>query len=169
MVEVDFGLVVINPLASATSTNEGGRSGNQITKRCQVPNAVNGMLPIIKLVNVEDTQIREGIRALLAVWAQELEVVEALQTSSSARSSIFRRAEVWTSRLGHSWPWINAPQGFSRRASQSVGSSYNFQLSEYLLRQRLIQIENTWRPCYESPERREQALNEFFRYSYQWY
>jgi hypothetical protein len=138
------------------------------------PSTAEGMLPLIDLVNVEDAQIREGIRALLAIWARELEVVEVLQAGSSEGSSALGRtafvgAKVWTPRLGHSSPWVNTQQGFSRRTPKSGISLYDFQLSERLLRQRLVEIENTWQPYYESSERREKALNEFYQYSYQWY
>ena len=43
MVEAVLGLIVINPLATATSTNEGGMERQkQIKKRCPGPNDVNG-------------------------------------------------------------------------------------------------------------------------------
>lgn len=128
-----------------------------------------GMLPVVDLVNSEDEKIREGICALLALWARELELVPSSGSGSAERASYSENAEVWMSDLGHSSPWAEVRTGFSQRDSHSETSGYNFQYAELLLRKRLLQTKSAWLPYHESPERRERALNEFFRYAYQWY
>ena len=135
--------------------------------------SAEGMLPLFALVDNQDTAIREGVRALLAAWAIELKV----EHEASAESTGHQVApEVWHSQYGHSTPWLDSRQAFSERGSYSMSSLrrepapwLKYQMSESLLRSRLLQSEAKWSSYAFDSGSRQDALNVYFKYAYQWY
>lgn len=131
--------------------------------------SAEGMLPVTQLASCEHEITREGVRALLALWAVEL----GIAANSSVRdtgdpATNLEASSAWESKLGHYSPWISVTKGFSRRDRISPSQWENFQLAEYLLRSRLNEMRPMWE-SYTEREARNGALNRFFRYAYPWY
>ncbi|MEZ6135427.1 MAG: DUF4153 domain-containing protein [Pirellulaceae bacterium] len=141
----------------------------------------SGILPLFDLVDAEDVQIRDGVRALLALWAIELNVEPAASLAPAPREA---KTSVWKSPYGHATPWLKSPSVFrnrqsspsrSRNISESTTSPppknawHEFQWSDSLLRRELERTQAAWAPLASAPERRDEALNAFFKYAYQWY
>lgn len=120
-----------------------------------------GALAILPLVSHEQPEIREGVKALLATWAIELGVAEDPSDGEPKRGA-------WISNLGHSTPWSDIRLGFSRLDRESSVPWQNFQLSASNLKSKLLQQSQTWQP-YIDHQKREDALNTFFKYAYRWY
>lgn len=132
------------------------------------PSTAEGMLPVVGLINSQDEVIRNGARALLAVWAQELGVgtrgLSPLQGVDVANT-----VGVWQSSLGHRSPWMAVETGFSQHDRIADADWMNFQAAEARLRQRLIETRSAWSEFDRSLDSRRAALDAYFRYAYQWY
>ncbi|MEM7476535.1 MAG: DUF4153 domain-containing protein [Planctomycetota bacterium] len=151
-----------------------------------------GMLPMFQLIDHPTPEVREGTRALLAVWALDLGESESLERpstestpsdTSSSSAAIAQTGRPWESSLGHSSPWILIGKGFSDRDGSSTieyptsqGSAANqrsnqmgWQWAEEKLRQGLRAEKPKWLPYAEDPQLRVQALNRYFQFAYQWY
>ncbi len=126
--------------------------------------SAEGALPLVKLVDHEDPIIRDGVRAVLAVWAQELGVAPtALESDLSAYRGRYRP------ELGHTSPWLWVQAGFSRQGRVSDVPWHNWQLSEELLRSKLLDIETAWQPYAKDSTLRDRTVDAFYEYAYQWY
>ena len=142
-----------------------------------------GVLPLFALADHEDAKIRDGIRALLALWAQDLgvgtqSVVEVAQSSgqiefASSQNVSSQYDNLWKSALGHSTPWATVPNNFSDLDGSGLkkesGSSFDWQFAEQLLRSRLSETSEKWSTFDASRSERDEAINAFFQYAYQWY
>lgn len=126
--------------------------------------SAEGVLPLTDLVDVEDEVIRDGVRALLALWAEELGVVPANPAETSTEEAV----TAWRSEYGHSTPWLQSRYR-RRQATAEAAGWLGFQGAEYLLKHELEELEPKWREFGQSSARRREALNNFFRYTYQWY
>lgn len=126
--------------------------------------SVEGVLPVVELMDAEDPTVRNGARALLALWAAELEMIDV----SGRPNSELARAK-WVSDLGHSTPWIDLEHGFSRRGRRSVQNWLSFQWADSLLKQRLESQREKWEEFAHSQQLRNSAIDDFFQYAYQWY
>lgn len=139
-----------------------------------------GVLPLVDLADHPQIEIREGVRALLALWASKLELPSAIAPIDLTGTRVGPPREgsstpiqfgeiVWESEFGHSSPWI----GFQREPTRVGGalefSQLDFQIADQRLSQQLEQLESKWIEFARAPEKRDQALNTFFRYTYQWY
>lgn len=120
-----------------------------------------GALAIMPLIEHQQPEIREGVKALLATWAIELEIADDPAAGETSLGP-------WISNLGHSSPWCNLPQGFSQLDRVSEVPWQNFQLSAKSLENKLLQQQESWQPYIEQAER-QAALNTFFKYAYRWY
>ncbi len=132
-----------------------------------------GMLPLIALIDCQDETIRDGIRALMALWWQQLNSTaeDKRQTATSAAY-----AAAWHSELGHTSPWLSAGRGFTNRSRTNstprqahLVAWQNLQLAEQRLSRELVSCREKWEVYLRDEELRDQALNEFFKYSFQWY
>lgn len=137
-----------------------------------------GVLPLVALADHEDPKIRDGVRALLALWAQDLgvgtqSVVEESSTSGRAEIVSSQYDNLWKSGLGHSTPWATVPSSFSDLDHSGVNresaSSFDWQFAEQLLRSRLRGTSGKWSTFDTSRSQRDEAINAFFEYAYQWY
>ena len=121
-----------------------------------------GALAIFPLLQHEQPEIHNGVRALLAVWAVELKMEEGEDSQNG-----FTRSP-WISHLGHHTPWVNLNEGFSQLDHESEAKWKNYQLATEVLRTKLSDTRADWVP-YLDRSTREDALNAFFKYAYQWY
>lgn len=128
--------------------------------------SAEGILPLVELADHPNETVRSGVRALLAIWAQELELPAVTPPDPNAISI---NGVSWQSPLGHATPWAQLPSEFSKLDRTSASSWHNFQAAEYLLRSRLSELEPKWTPYYHSASARNAALHAFFKYAYQWY
>lgn len=179
-----FALLPVDWIVNTFNTREGlaGRDKAIVqiaAHRCSAA----GILPITELVDHPTEEIRNGIRALLALWAQELEVAESSSNPldagpgaySRSASRSFRGATqarsgfAWTSHLGHSCPWLNLPQGFANTTVTPNEEAFQFQYAEHLLRRRLSELRPYWQEYAETPKLQQDAINEFYKYTYKWY
>lgn len=126
--------------------------------------SAEGMLPVCELVDSDDTQIREGSRALLALWAEELRLTNNGKQDAS-RESI----AVWTSQFGHFSPWVVASNQKPEVSPRAQQKWHQFQGAELLLANRLQEIRDKWLDYSLSKDLRDSALNDLFRHTYQWY
>lgn len=128
--------------------------------------SAEGILPLVELVDCEDQKIRDGIRALLAMWAEDL--------NSSVASPYMRTyGEVyrgtWRSEFNHRTPWLQVNAGFSHPGRVTEKPWQSFQLSNYILQNNLKAVQAKIEPFIEDPKARDAAIDEFFEYAYQWY
>ncbi len=137
-----------------------------------------GMLPLISLVDTEDATIREGVRALLAAWANDMRVAENADASSSSlatsqadrlsnRSRTF--GPFWQPPLGHANAWSDLQDGFSHRGTVASVTWQNYQISESILKERLTDIREKLGKYLQDAYARDQAIDAYYRYAYQWY
>ncbi len=146
-----------------------------ISHRC----SAEGILPLVELADHADPRIREGVRALLAMWADHLGVAPAIVLSNDmpsaqvgGKSSEGLRVTPWRSALGHQSPWFRGIAANSRSRLEPMRSDaalWNFQLSDKILKQALVNTSEKWSVYSLNPNARDEALNTFYRYTYQWY
>ncbi len=132
-----------------------------------------GVLPLFALVDTPDATIREGVRALLALWAIELGVERDMDSAAIGREE---PGSIWRSPLGHSTPWLSSPRSFSQDVAWSMSSPHpktqawqEYQISQSLLREGLEQARAKWSVYAMDRGKRQDALNAYFEYAYQWY
>lgn len=106
----------------------------------------DGMLQILRLIDCEDSEIREGVRALAAEWSYDLD--QGIPT-------------------GRRWK-PNQLSGQVRQSTQHIKNWSNFQLSETWLREKLDAHSSKY-ALYADEGNRKQQLKRFYEYAYQWY
>lgn len=152
------------------------------------PTTAEGMLPVLSLADHENETIRDGVRAMMAIWAQALAVEsesslldlvapneiepEAQERIAQSATTLSTRSNqiipsAWRSHLGHSSPWIGQREFLALRPQRE--DWLDFQAAEFLLSEQLRSQQAKWKPFAESPHRQIEALNAFFEYTYQWY
>ena len=76
----------------------------------------------------------------------------------------------WSSPLGHSSEWYSLTHGFSQTGRRSTWPSWaNWQYSEILLQQNLRQYQSELAPFVGDHKLRDESIDRFYRYAYQWY
>ncbi len=130
------------------------------------PVSSEGILPLVALVDCADPKIRDGVRALLALWAADLNTPKG--TSYSEYSGAAYRG-AWISELNHKTPWLMVDNGFSKPGRAGKKPWHDFQLSNYLLQNQLASVQPQMVPYLENAHERDLALEAFFKYAYQWY
>ncbi|MCA9128285.1 MAG: DUF4173 domain-containing protein [Planctomycetales bacterium] len=130
------------------------------------PSSAEGMLPLFELIDATNPIMRDGIRAMLALWAQELQLDDDIESTTQA----WRREQRWRSPYEHTTPWIGLPEGFSgRSANVQEERWYQVQLAESQLHKQLNEHRSKWIEFAQSPARRDKAIDDFYRFAYQWY
>lgn len=135
-----------------------------IAHRC----GAEGILPLVQLIDAEDPEVRQGVRALLAHWALRLEMASGSSQANPPAGRHAQSSTVWVSELGHSSPWVLADQALAVARPRKAGWLH-FQLSETLLKGRLEQTRADWQRYADSALLRQRALNTFFEKTYPWY
>ncbi len=151
--------------------------------------SAEGILPLIGLTEIDDATIREGVRALLALWAVELQLDADSSTAGTQRTP---EDTQWRSEYGHSSPWLSRePTSYASAISRSQRRSvrgitdesttpfaadetamagwYDYQMSHGRLRIELMRTREAWLPYARDTGLRHNALNAFFKYAYRWY
>lgn len=125
-----------------------------------------GVLPLFALVDCEEQKIRDGVRAILALWSDDL--------ANAAGSAYMRTYEGtyrgdWRSKFDHRTPWLWLNAGFSNTNGVTEKSWKSFQLSTYLLEEKLKKVESELAPFMANPKARDRAIDAFFEFAYRWY
>ena len=128
--------------------------------------SAEGVLPLVALVDCEDVKVRDGVKAILALWSDDLK--------NTGGSSYMRTYEgvyrgEWRSKFNHQTPWLMLNAGFSNTNRVTEKSRGSFQLSTYLLERELKRVEPDIEAFVAAPKKRDAAIEEFFKYAYQWY
>jgi hypothetical protein len=118
------------------------------------------------LVDCEDQKIRDGVRAILAAWADDLKSNDG---SSYMRSydAVYRGN--WKSKYNHRTPWLLVNSGFSHPDRATEKPWQSFQHSTYLLQSKLEGAQPKIAPFINDPVARDLAIDAFFEYAYKWY
>ncbi len=136
-----------------------------------------GMLPLISLVDTEDATIREGVRAILAAWATDMRVAQNVGEASIApaisQNDLSKRHRTfgpfWQPPLGHANAWSRLQDGFSHGGRATSVAWQNYQISESMVKQRLTEIHEKLEVYLQDDYARDQAIDAYYRYAYQWY
>ena len=128
--------------------------------------SAEGMLPLLRLIDCENPAIREGVRAMMAIWASEL-ALERSQGTESPRSAA--TYNYWTSEAGHASPWLEHDAVERVAKGEDAPAWQHFQAAEYLLSKGLEDNAAKWEPYASEPGSGDRAINAFFKYAYQWY
>jgi Domain of unknown function (DUF4173) len=128
--------------------------------------SAEGILPLIALVDCEDPKIRDGVRALLAMWSQDLK--NKVSTPYMRTYGGVYRGK-WHSEHNHRTPWLWINAGFSHPGRAAEKPWQSFQLSNSLLLSKLSSVQSEIDPFIEDPKARDLAIDAFFEYAYQWY
>jgi|GEM_PF-1942064 len=143
-----------------------------------------GMLPIVRLINHPNEQVRESALALLATWQFEQRTL----ASQNKREDQANDYQPWESELGHRSPWNvernrpakrssdrrlrSATNGYRSQESSmesSLKMAASFQLAEVSLHQAVRLHASKLEPFRRSATRRARAIDELFRFTYRWY
>jgi hypothetical protein len=126
--------------------------------------SAEGALPLLKLVDHPDPIIRDGVRALLALWAHELNATpDTIETDLSAYRGRYRP------ELGHTTPWLWVETGFSHNGRKSEIEWHNWQGAESRLRGALLEVQEAWQPFADDSTLRDRTVDAFYEYAYKWY
>jgi len=128
--------------------------------------STEGILPLVALVDCKDQKIRDGVRAILALWAEDL---KSYKGSSYMRTYTGVYRGNWQSEYHHRTPWLLVNAGFSRPGYSSKKPWQRFQLSAYLLQNTLNSMQPKIAPFTENAKARDLAIDAFFDYAYKWY
>ncbi len=128
--------------------------------------SAEGVLPLVALIDCEDQKIRDGVRAILAAWADDLKNNVA-SPYTRTYEGVYRGN--WKSKYNHRTPWLLVNAGFSRTDRATERTWQSFQLSTYLLQGKLNSIQPKIAPFVVDPKARDSAIDEFFEYAYKWY
>ena len=144
------------------------RSGNLAPSVQIVAHEVTaeGVLPLFALVECDDQRIRDGVRAILAMWLDDL---ESPSGSNYMRIYDGTYRGNWQSKYDHRTPWLSLSAGFSNTNRVTEKSWSSFQLSTYLLEAKLKKFEPQLEPFMDDPKARDKAIDEFFEFAYRWY
>lgn len=143
-----------------------------------------GMLPIAGLADHPNEQVRAAAFALLAVWQEEHRTLV-----SRTRLDEEDVAYVpWESELGHRSPWTSEQQTSARRRRQryalgiaseldktktpvesNLQTMADYQFADAWLRRAVRVHASDIEPFRRSKSRSAQAIDELFRFTYQWY
>ena len=128
--------------------------------------SAEGVLPLVALVDCEDQKIRDGVRAILAAWADDL---KNNVTSPYTRTyeGVYRGN--WKSKYNHRTPWLLVHAGFSHTDRAMESNWQSFQLSTYLLQGKLNSLQPKIAPLILDAKARDLAIDDFFEYAYKWY
>ncbi len=127
--------------------------------------SAEGVLPLIALVDCEDEKIRDGIRAILAMWTDDLKH----GGSSYMRTYHNTYRGKWKSKYNHRTPWLLVNSGFSRTDRATEKPWQSFQFSTYLLHSKLDSVQAKIAPFIDDPDARDSAIDAFFEHAYKWY
>ncbi len=128
--------------------------------------SAEGMLPLLDLVDVDDPPVREGVRALMALWGRELGVA----VNPPAEPN-YEAMEIYGNRLllEHTTPWLGLGTDFSQTNNHGSPNWTNLQIAETLLARQLRLRADAWSNYAVDPTRRDAAISAFFQHAYQWY
>jgi len=128
--------------------------------------SAEGILPLVALVDCEDQKIRDGVRAILALWAEDL---KSYKGSSYMRTydGVYRGN--WQSEYHHRTPWLLVNEGFSHPGYSSEKPWQSFQLSTYMLQSKLNSVQPKIASFVDDAKARDLAIDAFFEYAYKWY
>jgi Domain of unknown function (DUF4173) len=128
--------------------------------------SAEGILPLVALVDCEDQKIRDGVRALLAMWSEDLKN-NVSSPYMRTYSGVYRGN--WHSEYDHHTPWLQLNAGFSHPGRATEKPWQSFQLSNYILQSKLNSVQSEIEPFIEDARSRDLAIDVFFEYAYQWY
>ena len=133
--------------------------------------SAEGVLPLFEIIDHPRPEIRDGVRAIMAIWAQKLDVPvgESAGGTNAAEPSGGDNA-IWTSTLGHSSAWaIVRIEDVAEGDKSSLQSFFAWQGSEEMLRSALLENREKWSMYRISSLKRLEAINTFYRWAYRWY
>ena len=133
--------------------------------------SAEGVLPLFEIIDHPRPEIRDGVRAIMAIWAQKLDV-PAADTNGRANSDEPSGGDsaIWTSTLGHSSAWATVRvEDVTKGDGSPLESFFAWQGSEEMLRTALIENREKWSMYRSSSLKRLEAINSFYRWAYRWY